>query len=141
MDDASGDDNGGGDLARIGLHQGHGAGFHGDIGALRHGNAAMGCCQGRGIIKPVAHHRHHQAAFLQFGNRHGLLLRRDLGDHFLNVKHGSTALGGGPTVTGQHDRVYAHGSEHGNGINRVWPHSIGKANQRFDGFAVQIAQP
>jgi adenine-specific DNA-methyltransferase len=44
VDDASGNDNGGGDFARIGLHQGHGTGFHGNIGALRHGDPAMGRC-------------------------------------------------------------------------------------------------
>src|ERR1019366_301307 len=49
-------------------HEGHAAGFHGDIGAAAHGDSEIGLCQGGRIVDAIAHHGHAASGGLQFAD-------------------------------------------------------------------------
>jgi len=94
--------------------------------------SAPGQC--RGVVDPVAHHRHGQAAGLQLGHRALLVGRQHLGEHLvhagLEAQVRGDSLGHRPRVTGDHhDLPHALPAELGDGLTGFGAHLVLQAER------------
>ena len=85
--------------------------MHGNIGAVAHGHAHIGGCQGRRIIDTVADHGHGVTARLQRLNTICFFTRQDIGHHLSLFRSKAKApghhIGRALVVARNHHGAYA----------------------------------
>ncbi len=97
-------------------HERDAAGFHGHVGARRHGDAEVGLRQRGRVVDAVAHHGHALARGLQFPDLRHFLLRQHFGQHVLDSRLARDRLGGLAVVAGDHPDLQAHGAQTAHGL-------------------------
>jgi len=93
----------GGHVERVGTHQDDVGGLDRHVGAGADRDAEVGPRQRRGVVDPVADHRHPAPGALQLGDLRRLVLRQYLRDDGVDAELSGDPFGGGAVVAGEHD--------------------------------------
>lgn len=112
------------DAHQVALEQGDARAFHGHVSTRAHGNADFGSGQCGGIVHAVAGHGDPSAFAAQALHDAGLVLRKNLGHHFVNAQLPAHRLRCGLPIAGEHDDAHTGRAQplqcgRGGGLDRV----------------------
>ncbi len=111
-------------------HQGDRRGFNSDIAAAAHGDPDIRLGQRRGVVNPIANHRHFVPLALQTLNGIGFTVRQHAGDHFINAGFFGDSLRGGGVIPGKHHQPVALPMQTRQGVDAVFTQRVADGEQR-----------